>query len=46
MMHVQATNNIIHKTHHDIDLAGGHHFAPYNILYDCLMGVHQCGKKT
>lgn len=34
------------KTHHDLDLGGGHHFAPYNILCDCLVGVHQCGKKT
>ncbi len=46
MMHVQATDNTIPKTHHDLDLGGGHHFAPYNILCDYLVGVHQCDKKA
>ncbi len=33
-MHRQAMGNPIHKTHHNLNLGGDHHFPPYSILYD------------
>jgi hypothetical protein len=42
----QTMGNLIHKTHHGLDLGQMHHSPSYNIYLYLTMGLHESGKRN